>query len=356
MKPKQILVIIVTTGILLSGCMKDETLQLPYQESIPEQIEDGWEISTPSSEGFDPSALEKVYQSIFNEELYPNIRSLLVVRNGKLVSEVYCKDLEDRERMHAVMSVTKSITSLVAGITLDKDLIGSIDDPVELYLPEYFDADTFKKKITIRHLLTMESGLGHNNDIHTQEMIFCDGSSLEYELSRPMVFAPGEDWYYGDGNPQLMSGIIERVSGKAMDELALQYLFNPLGIDKYYWERHSDGITLGGMGLWLIPRDMAKIGQLMLNGGLWNDLQLVSNDWVSASTIRQTDHRDYGYYWLTQEDIAFWASGKGGQLICIYPHKQMVVVLTSDSFAQSWFLSKGSYDAIFQGIYDAAMN
>ena len=347
---------ILSAGILLTGCMKDEPIQLPYQGSVPDLLRDGWEVSTPSSEGFDPSALDKVYQSIFNEELYPNIRSLIVVRNGKLVSEAYCKDLDDRERLHAVMSVTKSITSLVTGISLDKGLIGSIEDPVELYLPEYFGAEILKKSITIRHLLTMETGLDHDNEIHTGEMIYCDGSSLEYELSRPMVFVPGEDWYYGDGNPQLMSGIIERVSGKAMDELALQYLFNPLGIVKYYWERHSDGITLGGMGLWLIPRDMAKIGQLMLNGGSWNDLQVVSSNWVSASTIKQTHHRDYGYYWLTQEDIAFWASGKGGQLICIYPQKQMVVVVTSDSFAQSWFLSKGSYDAIFQGIYDAAMD
>jgi len=356
MKTKNLISIILILGILMPGCMKDELLQLPFSGFNPEELVDGWEISTPSAEGFDQEALTNVYKDIFNEELYPNIRSLLIVRNGKLISEAYFKDLEDRERIHAVMSVTKSITSLLAGLALDKALIASLDDPLHLYLPEYFDDDTLKQDITIRHLLTMETGLDHDNDIHTHEMVYCNGSSLEYELSRPMVFTPGTDWYYGDGNPQLISGIIQRVTGKTMDELAMEQLFKPLGIHEYYWERHSDGLSLGGMGLWLIPRDMAKIGQLMLNGGAWGNRQLISEEWVSASTIRQANHRDYGYYWLTSGNNTFWASGKGGQLIWVYPKKELVVVITSDSFAKGWMLSKGSYDKIFQDIYAAIIN
>jgi CubicO group peptidase (beta-lactamase class C family) len=356
MKTIRIIMIILEAGILLSGCMKDDTLQLPYQGFIPEEIGDGWEIATPSSEGIDQSALEKVYRTITNEELYPNIRSLLVIKNDKLVSEAYFKDLNDRERIHAVMSVTKSITSLVAGIVIDKRYLASIDNCLYQFIPEYFDSDLLKRSITIRHLLTMETGLDYDNDIHTKEMIYCEGSSLEYILSKPMVSAPGTDWYYGDGNPQIMSGIITQVSGKTMEELAGEFLFEPMGIKEYFWENHSDGLTLGGMGLWLRPRDMAKIGQLMLNGGNWEGRQLISSEWIAASTVRQANHRDYGYYWLTSENVSFWASGKGGQLIWVYPEKQIVVVVTSDSFSKSWLLSKGSYDYIFQEIYNSIID
>jgi CubicO group peptidase (beta-lactamase class C family) len=141
-----------------------------------------------------------------------------------------------------------------------------------------------------------------------------------------------------------------------LEELAAEFLFEPLGIREYYWEVHSDGLSLGGMGLWLIPRDMAKIGQLMLNSGLWEDQQLISSGWVAASTVRQANHREYGFYWLTSEQGTFWASGKGGQLIWLYPEKELLVVITSDSFAKGWMLLKGSYDAIFQGIYDAILD
>jgi CubicO group peptidase (beta-lactamase class C family) len=356
MKPIKTIMIILAAGILLAGCMKDDNLQLPYQGFIPEEIGDGWKISTPSSEGFDQSAMEEVYRTIYNEELYPNIRGLLVIRNDKLVSEAYFKDLDDRERIHAVMSVTKSITSLVAGIAIDKGCLASIDDRLYQFMPEYLDGDSLKRSITIRHLLTMETGLDYDNDIHTNEMIYSERSSMEYILSKPMVFAPGTDWYYGDGNPQILSGIITRVSGKTMEELAGEFLFEPMGIEEYFWENHSDGLTLGGMGLWLKPRDMARIGQLMLNGGNWEGRQLISNEWVAASTVRQANHRDYGYYWLTSENFSFWASGKGGQLIWVHPEKQIIVVVTSDSFSKSWLLSKGSYDYIFQEIYNAIID
>jgi len=356
MKTTKVLVIIYCAAILITGCMKNENLQLPYQGFTPEETGDGWEISNPASQGFDRSALEQIYRTLSNEKQYPNIRSLLVIRNDKLVSEAYFKDPDDRERLHAVMSVTKSITSMVVGIAIDRGYLASVDDRLYQFIPEFFDGDPLKRSITILHLLTMETGLDYDNDIHTNEMIYCKGSSLDYVLSKPMVFEPGKDWYYGDGNPQIMSGIITRTSGKTMGELADEFLFEPMGIKQYLWENHSDGLTFGGMGLWLKPRDMAKIGKLMLNGGNWEGRQLISNEWVSASTVRQANHRDYGYYWLTSENINFWASGKGGQLIWVCPEKQIVVVVTSDSFAKSWLLSNGSYNYIFQGIYDATID
>jgi len=345
--------IILAVIVLVPSCINDEAVQVPYNGNTPVEIDDGMQISTPDAQGFDTEKLEEIYTTLSNEEVYPNLKSLLVMKNGHLVAESYFKDPGDLERIHAVMSITKSITSLVTGIAIDKGFLDSIDIPVYNYLSGYFDNDTSKKDITLRHLLTMESGLDYDNEVHTNEMIYCKGSSLSYVLSRPMTFSPGEDWYYGDGNPQLISGIITSLSGKTMEEIASEYLFKPLEIREYFWEQHSDGLSLGGMGLWLKPRDMAKIGQLMLNNGVWEGQEVLSGEWISESTIKRANHRDYGYFWLTSENISFWASGKGGQIIWILPGENLVVVVTSDSFAKTWLLSEGSYDYIFQAIYDA---
>ena len=343
-------------GLLLTSCLKEEALQLPFSTIKPIESGDGLQISTPKNEGFDTLMLEEVYMTLSDEEQYPNIRSLLVMRNNKLVSEAYFKYPADKDRLHAVMSVTKSFTSLAAGLAFEKGYLGSLDDKAYDYIPEYFDDDSVKRSITLRQILTMETGLDYDNNLHTAEMIYFDGSSLSYVLSRPVVFLPGEDWYYGDGNPQLISGIVRAASGKNLEELVKSYLFDPMGIEDYFWEQHSDGLNLGGMGLWLRPRDMMKIGQLMINNGSWNGEPLIQADWVHASTIKQAINRDYGFYWLSSENIIYWASGKGGQLICIYPAEQLVVVVTSDSYAQSWSLSKGSYDYIFQAVYNAIIH
>ena len=138
MKTTKVLMIILCTAILLTGCMKNENLHLPYQGYTPEKTGDGWEISSASSQGFDPSALEKVYRALSDEEQYPNIRSLLVIRNDKLVGEAYFKDYRDKDRIHAVMSVTKSITSMVAGIAIDRGYIASVDESLYDLMPEYY--------------------------------------------------------------------------------------------------------------------------------------------------------------------------------------------------------------------------
>jgi CubicO group peptidase (beta-lactamase class C family) len=351
-----IIALVGVAGLLLTSCLKEEALQLPFRTIKPIESGDGLQISTPENEGFDTLMLKEVYMTLSDEDQYPNIRSLLVMRNNKLVSEAYFKDPVDKDRLHAVMSVTKSFTSLAAGLAFEKGYLGSLDDKAYDYIPEYFDDDSVKRSITLRHILTMETGIDYDDEVHTAEMIYCDGSSLSYVLSRPQVFLPGEDWYYGDGNPQLLSGIIRAASGKNLEDLIMTYLFEPMGISNYFWEQHSDGLNLGGMGLWFRPRDMLKIGQLMINDGKWKGEQLISADWLNASTVQQAINRDYGFYWLTSDSTIYWASGRGGQLICIYPAEQLVVVVTSDSYAQSWALSKGSYDYIFQAVYDAIIH
>jgi CubicO group peptidase (beta-lactamase class C family) len=340
-------------GTFIIGCLGDLDIKLPYDDYAPEQISDGWEISTPEEQGFDADGISRVYRRFYSEDLYPSIHSLLIVRNGNLVAEAYCRDKNERDTFHSIQSATKSITSILVGIAIDKGLIDSVDQTVYHFIPEYFDRDARKREITLHHVLTMETGLDFDNDEHTEKLFNYSGNSLEYVLHKPLVFLPGTDWYYGDGNPQLLSGVIQKATGMSEEEFAVQNLFGPLGITRYRWERHGDGLTFGAFGLWLKPRDMAKIGKLMVQDGIWDGEEIVSAEWIAESTKVQTTHQTYGYYWYPWEaQGTFYAEGHGGQLIYVVPGKQIVVVITADSYSNSRALSS-RFGELFIGIMNA---
>jgi CubicO group peptidase (beta-lactamase class C family) len=339
---------VMTIFLTFNSCLKDEPLNLRFTDYIPAELNDGWLISTPEAEGMDSSLLENLYHDSFVDEIYPTLKALLIVRNGKLVSEAYIKDPDDIHRLHNLMSATKSITSLAAGIALDQGLIQSLDATVYQYLPEYFDSDTKKREITIQQVLTMETGLDFDDEIHASELIDHRGSSLEYVLHKNLVFDPGTDWYYGNGNPQLISGIIQKESGLSMAEFMDKNLFEPIGINEYQWESLHDGLSYGAQGLWLKVRDMARIGWLMASMGKWKDSTIISEDWIRLSTVNHSDFQNYGYYWYPIDDIAFYASGHGGQIIYVYPDKKLAVVLISDPYAKSYKISHGYNDLFSQ--------
>lgn len=351
---KRLIYIIVSALFLMimNGCMKNESLNLPYAGYVPDSKNDSWIISDPETENMDNTMIEQVYIDFYDDDKYPTIQSLLIVRNGKLVAEGYCKNANDQNTPHNIKSATKSVTSILAGIMLDRGLLKSVDSKVYEYLPQYFTEDNMKRDITLRHVLTMETGLDFNDEIHTREMLYNKGSSLEFILQKELVFQPGTNWYYGDGNPQLISGIIQELTGNTEAEFADEALFGPLGITNYIWESTNDGLTLGSIGLWLTPRDMAKIGLLMANHGLWNGTELVSQSWVEESTRDRTSFSNYGYYWYPIEDKSFYAEGHGGQLIWVYPEYNLVVVITSDPYAKSWNLSE-PYTDLFSGIINS---
>ncbi len=362
MKFKQLFIVAILCVCIFSSCLKDENIKLPVESGIieqyytPEQLNDGWEISTPAEEGFTSNNIDGVYQKFYSEDFFPTIHSLLIVRNGKLVAEAYCRDKKERDQFHNIQSATKSITSLLVGMVIDKGLIESVNQTVYHFIPEFFDDDVRKREITIHHVLTMETGLDFDDDVHTVKLFNYGGSSLEYVLHRKLIFAPGTDWYYGDGNPQLLSGIIQKVTGKTEEAFAVEYLFNPLGIKNYQWEKHADGLTFGAVGLWLTPRDMAKIGKLMAQNGVWDGEQIVSASWIAESTRLQTSHQNYGYYWYPwQERKTFYAEGHGGQLIYIVQEKQLVVIITADSYSDVKELSARSGE-LFNDIWNAIID
>jgi CubicO group peptidase (beta-lactamase class C family) len=338
-----------------SGCLVDPELKPHFSGFEPEASQDGWEISTLQAEGFDPARIEGVYQRLFSEDLYPTIRSLLIVRHGKLVAEGYSRDPRDRDRLHHVQSVTKSITSLLVGIAREEGFFQSLDTKLYDLIPEYFDDDLGKRAITVRDILTMRTGLEFENDHDTAPFIYSSGSSVRNALQRRLISDPGASFYYHDANPQLASGLLRKVTGVTPEVYAEERLFGPLGIRHYQWEKHGDGLNFGAFGLWLRPRDMAKIGQLMLQGGRWEDGQVVPADWIEEST-RVYANGDYGlYWWVSEENRVYQAHGDGEQIILVDEPDDLVIVLTGDPAAKSWILSPG-IDELFAGIFLAIVD
>jgi CubicO group peptidase (beta-lactamase class C family) len=150
-------------SLWIGGCVVDSELKIDLNIE-PAATNDGWEISTPVDEGFDESALREAYDLFFSENDYITGISLLIVRNGKLVTEGYCRDIADRDVKRNIQSATKSFTSLVFGIARDMGYFDNLDQKLYDIIPEAFDSDLNKRDITLRHLMTMKSGLEFNND------------------------------------------------------------------------------------------------------------------------------------------------------------------------------------------------
>jgi CubicO group peptidase (beta-lactamase class C family) len=333
--------VILAVAAMSQGCLTDPDMKMPFVGFEPERVDDGWAVSTPEAEGLDAAGLERVFRDFFREDIHPTARGLLVVRRGKLVAEGYPRDPADRERLHNVQSATKSVTSLAAGIALDEGLLPSVDVPLYDLMPQHFDDDPRKRTLTLRDALSMRTGLAFDNDKDTGAFMHSDGSSLANVLHRPLIFDPGTDYWYTDGNAQLVSGAVHAAAGTSLETFAADRLFAPLGIRRWRWEHHADGVSFGANGLWLRPRDMARLGQLMLQGGVWQGRRLVSSAWLEES-LRIQANGDYGlYWWVYHGGRIFAAKGAGGQQIVVVPELELVVVLTADPWAHSWEFSPG---------------
>jgi CubicO group peptidase (beta-lactamase class C family) len=204
-------------------------------------------------------------------------------------------------------SITKSVTSLLVGIGVDRGWIADIDTPVFTYFPEYNDVRTpEKEQIRLTHLLTMSAGLVWNerlpwNDPTNNERQMDEaGDPYRYALAQPVARSPGQVYNYCGAAPTLLQGVLQKTSGKALDEIAREASLEPLGITDVEWTRFPNGDVRGYGGLRLRPRDLAKIGQLVLNRGIWHGRQIIPADWITESTTPQINGEGiflYGYLW-----------------------------------------------------------
>ncbi|NIT03487.1 serine hydrolase, partial [Candidatus Saccharibacteria bacterium] len=198
-------------------------------------MNDGWETASPEEVNISREALDKVYADFVSEDRYFNAKSLLVVKNGKVAFEAYCRSPKDRDRYGHVQSATKSVTSLVFGMVKSEGYIDSLDQTLYSIMPEKFPSDVRKRSITLGHLLTMTSGLSFDNDVFSVE-IYVDKPSdpVKYILRKPLCATPGEKFNYRDADPHLVSYVIRRLTGKTEEQWARERLFGPLGIREYY--------------------------------------------------------------------------------------------------------------------------
>jgi CubicO group peptidase (beta-lactamase class C family) len=336
--------------LFLNSCASDAPFKFE-NSTIPEQLNDGWQTASPEDVYIDQTTLNQVYKNFVSEDHFQNAKSLLIVKNNRLIFETYCRNTGDRDRYGHVASVTKSVTSLMFGIVLAEGYIDSIGHRLYDIMPDKFPSDEQKQSITLEHLLTMRSGISFDNDDFSYEILAeKPDDPIKYILKKSTYAMPGETFYYRDCDPHLISYTIQRLTGKTLAQWAEERLFSPMGIENYYWEADHTGITTGPFGLYLIPRDMAKIGQLVLNHGQWQGVQLLDSSWISLSTRKQVDVEEqtepyiyhYGYYWwIIPRWQAISAWGTGGNYIFIRPQQNLIIVMTSmadvdgDLFKQS---------------------
>lgn len=325
--------------------------QTEYTYQIPEKIDDDWEISSLDKEGVDSAKIVKLIKKILTGE-FPNTHSVLLVKNGKLVLEEYFYGY-DRDDLHYLASATKSITSILVGISLDQNMIKNVDQYVYQLFPDYQKTEWISKKyeITLRHLLSMTSGIewDENRSIkdpgHDYFAMRRGGDWIRYVFNKELVAQPGQTFNYNGGLSALLGEIIRRTSGLNAKEFSKNYLFDPLGISHYHWLIYNDGSINTGGGLLLKPRDMAKIGQMMLTNGKYNGKQILSEEWITESTknyiVPNSQPLGSGYayqWWLGETSIngqtikVYFAQGLGGQFIFVVPRMKITAIFTSQLY------------------------
>ena len=320
-----------------------------YQYQAPAELGDGWKTASLADAGLDSEQLAAMMDHIQDGD-FDNLHSLLIVKDGRLVFEEYFRG-HNQSSIDDVASVTKSITSIAIGIAIEQGFIKGPDQYLSDLLPSYADiinADPLKKKLQLWHLLTMTSGIDWDEETYPYGNLKNDATKMErspdpvgFILNRTVIRESGTQFQYSGANSMLLSAILQEATGMPLVDFANSNLFAPLGISRYRWDTYPDGHTNTDGGLSLRPRDMAKIGQLMLNKGQWNDVQIISPEWVSESTQAHTTVMPgirYGYQWwretqpiLLESVEPYFAAGYGGQLITVYPDQNMIIIVTGQT-------------------------
>jgi CubicO group peptidase (beta-lactamase class C family) len=360
----------------------------------------GWLEATPESLGVSPASLEKLDQEIRSDK-FPLVDSMLVIRCGKVVynktyshpyATIYNKEAHTigplNARLtgiynyfdpqyhpyfhgmeaHTMQSVTKTITSVTYGTAMHRnEFHATLDTPIL----KFFDASTVenvddrKRRITIRDLLTMRSGLDWDEDLPYNDPR--NGSSameasddwVRFVINRPMAHEPGTVFAYSSGVTELLGYIFQKATGEDIEKYATKYLFKPLGFEQVHWKRTPLGLPDTEGGLYLRPLDLAKIGKLYLQGGVWNGERIVRGEWVKQSVSPSTDARagmKYGFQWWlipygpNPDELAWAALGFGGQRLLVLPEQDLIMVFTGWSILRDSMSSREAIVEILHGL------
>jgi CubicO group peptidase (beta-lactamase class C family) len=338
--------------ISISGCNSDENsktvITTPDEEvfeyEIPEQTQDGWQTATLSDVNIDQQKIEEMMLWI-DKGIYGHIDSIVIVKDGYLVHEGYFNG-STKNKLNDLRSVSKSIISTIIGIAVDAGYIADVDDKVMPLFSEYDLQDNWlerKNDISVRHLLTMSSGLACNDNHEVspgrEAVMFESDDWLKHFLTLPSVREAGTEFAYCAGGVVGLAGVIEKSTHMKGIDFADETLFKPLNITNYKWLK-TNGDLLHPNGLFLSSRDMAKIGQIM-STGTWNDQVILSNNWIEQATSHQfldADLDSLGFLWWRYNDHfpsidhdLFYAHGKGGKSIVVIPELNTVIVIAAQN-------------------------
>ncbi|MEM1295407.1 MAG: serine hydrolase [Verrucomicrobiota bacterium] len=278
---------------------------------------------------------------------YAKIDAVLLLKNGETLFEEYFNGY-DEERLHDFASVTKSITSLLVGAAIHRGEITDVDAPILPFYAKTKYSDQWKgekRTLTFRHLLTMQHGLACDdyNDPGMRRF----NSWLEEEdpiqaaLDIPSDRNPGEVSIYCTASTQLLRLPLEKATGKTIEEFADNVLFGPLGISKVAWQKNQQGNAATGYGIEMRPRDVAKIGKMIENRGVWEGKRIVSENWLEQSFQRHGSLLgiDYGYLWYgeryefeSRSIQSHLAMGHGGQFLILFPGLDAIVVIAASDY------------------------
>lgn len=333
--------------LTFSACTKKSPTLLEFP--IPAVTNDGWKVSSLQAQNIDVSQMAEADKALKNESSFTNIHTLTIVRNGKLVwDEFYHSGPFDYHKgnITTMMSVTKSFTSVVVGIAMNKNLIKGVNQTAKSLLPGLRNIDwaTGKDKITLENILTMSVGFAGTEN--TDSLLANDYA--QYIFSKPLVHTPGTTFDYRTALTNTLGDILTTAISPlhtSLETFMDSLLFQPLGIKNYAWYYKNDkGEPELGGGLFLTPRDMIKLGQLVLDKGAWNGRQIVSENWIAEAT---KEHFNFNQrYWgeLDGYGYLFWqrtlvsngrsfpsviALGYGGQYIVVIPSLHTVIAITS---------------------------
>jgi CubicO group peptidase (beta-lactamase class C family) len=301
-----------------------------------------WQTAAPEDGGMASSDLAKLVE--FGKSL--QLDSLLIARHGRIVLEAYYAPYNG-ELPHLINSSTKAVVGSLIAMLLKDGTLDSLDHPVLDFFPgrDIANLDERKQAITVRHLLNMTSGLDWDEGLgggKEQSLLELRRSPdwVQYILDRPSAHAPGETFYYNSGGSHLLSAIITKLTGKSAADYANEKLFGPLGIAAPAWGHDPQGISTGGFGLWLKPRDMARFGYLYLRGGKWGEQQLLPPDWIEAVNHPATDMRTSfepglryaNQFWALPDRQMYMSVGYHCQVVMVLPDPDIVAVMTARDF------------------------
>jgi len=339
--------VLAFAGSAASGCSPLATWPEAAGLGVPADLGDGWAVGPVESQGLDARRIGLLDHDMRSGRI-AEIDALLVARHGVLVYEGYFHPATAVDTFHQLNSVTKSVTSILVGAAASKGLIEGYDQSLESLFPELgdvFTKDPSKRSLTLRHVLTMTTGLAwdrleESNREQDGFYVRRAPDAARYVLEKPLETDPGTRFLYSNGSSLLLAAALRNVSGMQADAFARNELFEPLGIGPTMWQHIDDGLVDAGGGLFMRGRDLLKLGQLYLQRGVWNGRQIVAGDWIDAS-LRPWTETDwatsrYGFQWW----MYAWSpsggsgdrfgliagSGYGGQKLFIVPGLDLVAV------------------------------